>query len=140
MWNACYHNFLDYNLNPNIACDRTILTSSRFTTFLFFISFFDSKIISSTEIPFNSFSHIYVLKRKFKQWRSSIPPISTKRTTICYLNWPHWTQIRSWHMALEIQVLAWDRHKNVAVLNRPMRSQPRRDIRISNGNTNVNKR
>ena len=28
-----------------------------------------------------------------------------------------WIQKRPWHMPMEIQVLAWDRHKNVAVLN-----------------------
>jgi len=27
---------------------------------------------------------------------------------------------RSWHMTSIIQILAWDRHKNVAVLNRLM--------------------
>jgi len=35
----------------------------------------------------------------------------------------HWTQKRPWHMALEIQVLAWDRHKNVEGLNRLIGSQ-----------------
>ena len=30
---------------------------------------------------------------------------------------------RLWHMTLEIQVLAWDRHKSVAKLNRLMRLQ-----------------
>jgi len=27
------------------------------------------------------------MKRKFKQWRSPIPPISTKRTITSHLNW-----------------------------------------------------
>ena len=35
------------------------------------------------------------LKRKFKQWWSSIPPISSKRTIISHLNWTHWTQIKT---------------------------------------------
>ena len=37
------------------------------------------------------------------------------------INWPltfnHWTQKRPWHMTIEIEVLAWDRHKNGAGLN-----------------------
>ena len=42
---------------------------------------------------------------------------------------------------LEIQGLAWDRHDNVAELNRLMRSLPSaRDNWISNDNINVNKR
>jgi len=32
------------------------------------------------------------MKRKFKQWWSSIPPISTKRTTTSHLNWTYWSQ------------------------------------------------
>ena len=39
--------------------------------------------------------------------------ISTKRTITSRLNSCHWTQKRPWHMTLEIQVLACDRHKNV---------------------------
>ena len=31
------------------------------------------------------------------------------------LSLAHWTQKRPWHMTLEIQILAWDRHKNVIV-------------------------
>ena len=42
----------------------------------------------------------------------------------------NWTQKRSLTYALEIQVVAWDRHQIVAVLNRLMRSQP--DNWISN--------
>ena len=30
----------------------------------------------------------------------------------------HWTQNRKWCVQLEIQVLAWDKHKYVAGLNR----------------------
>jgi len=59
------------------------------------------------------------MKRKFKQWWSSIPPISTKRTITSHLNW---TQKRPRHMTLEIKVLAWDSHKHVARLNLLMRS------------------
>jgi hypothetical protein len=43
-------------------------------------------------------------------------------------------------MVLEIQVLALDRHKNVAELNQLMGSQPSLlDNWISNGNTYINK-
>jgi len=31
------------------------------------------------------------MKRKFKQWWSSIPPLSIKRTITSQLNWTHWT-------------------------------------------------
>jgi len=40
------------------------------------------------------------------------------------LNWTYWTQKRPRHMTLEIQILAWVRQNNLAVLNRLMRSQP----------------
>jgi hypothetical protein len=43
-------------------------------------------------------------------------------------------------MTLEIQVLAWDRHKNVAGLNWLIESQPfPLDSWIFNGNTYINK-
>jgi len=42
------------------------------------------------------------MNRKFKEWWSTIPPISTIWTTSS-----HWTQIK-----LEIHLLACDRHKN----------------------------
>jgi hypothetical protein len=43
-------------------------------------------------------------------------------------------------MALEIQVLALDRHKNVAGLNRLMGSEPSpSDNWITNDNTDINK-
>jgi hypothetical protein len=51
--------------------------------------------------------HIYIMKRKPKQW-SSIPPISTKRTTPSNFNCTHWTQQRPRHTTLKMQVLAWD--------------------------------
>ena len=62
------------------------------------------------------------MKRKFKQWWSSFPPISAKQTITSHLNslntkWP-------WHMTLEIQVLTWNRHKNVVGLNGLMGFQP----------------
>ena len=81
------------------------------------------------------------MKGKFKKWRSSIPPISTKRTIIYYSNWTYWTQKRPQDLMFEIQILAWDRHKNVVGLNRLMGSLPSRlGNWISNGNTCLNKR
>jgi len=35
---------------------------------------------------------LVIMKRKFKQWLSSILPISTKRTITSHLNWTHWTK------------------------------------------------
>jgi len=58
-----------------------------------------------------------IMKRKFKQWCSTIPPISTKRTITSHLSWSHWLQRRSQHMTLEIHVLSWDRHNNMTGLN-----------------------
>ena len=52
----------------------------------------------------------------------------------------HWTQKIPWHMTLEMQVLAWDRHKNMAGLNWLMGSQPSPlNNWISNSNTWINK-
>jgi len=34
---------------------------------------------------------VLIMKRKFKQWWSSIPPISTKWTITSHLYWTHWT-------------------------------------------------
>ena len=84
------------------------------------------------------YSHVL----SFKQWWPLIPPISTKWTITSYLNnWAHWTQKIPQYMMLEIQVLAWDGHINVAGLNRLMGSQPSPlDNWISNGNTFINKR
>jgi len=42
-------------------------------------------------------SYKYDYERKFKQWWSSIPPISTKRTIISHYNWTHWKQTTVWH-------------------------------------------
>ena len=46
--------------------------------------------------------HVFrIMKRKFKQWWSSIPPMSTKNTTIFpHLNWTHWTQKRPQQLTL----------------------------------------
>jgi len=66
--------------------------------------------------------YLHIMKRIFKQWWSSIPPTSTKRTITSHLNSLNITK-RPWHMMLEIQVLTWDRHKNVVGLNRLMGSQ-----------------
>ena len=54
--------------------------------------------------------------------RSSIPPISTKRTITPNLNSLS-TKEKPQHMTMEIQILAWDRHKMVTELNRLMESQ-----------------
>jgi hypothetical protein len=54
-----------------------------------------------------------IMKIKFKQWWSTIPPISTTQSPLTSI---HWT--KKYHdMTLKIQVLAWDRHYNVAGLN-----------------------
>jgi len=55
------------------------------------------------------------MKRKFKQWWSTIPWRSTKPTIISHLN--SLNRDKTIDMTLEIQVLAWDGHKNVAGLN-----------------------
>ena len=69
-----------------------------------------------------------IMKRKFKQRLSTIPPIPTKRTRLKSL-----ITKRPQHIALEknprkygveIQILTWDMHKNVAKLNRLMGSPP----------------
>jgi len=62
------------------------------------------------------------MKIKFKQRWQTIPPISTKWTVTTHINSLNTERPR--HMTLKIQVQAWDRHKNVAELNRLMESQP----------------
>ena len=58
-----------------------------------------------------------VMRRKFKQWWSTIPkPITTKRTITSHLRSLN-TKRGPGHMMLEIQVLAWDRHEIVVELN-----------------------
>ena len=51
------------------------------------------------------------MKRKFKQQWTAIPPISTKRTITSHL------KSLNIKRSMEIHVLAWTRHKNVAGLN-----------------------
>ena len=48
------------------------------------------------------------------QQKEQLPLIGTKLTT----------QIYPRHMMLEIQILAWDKHTHMVVLNRLMASQP----------------
>ena len=42
----------------------------------------------------SEFSNVYlsIMKRKFKQWWPTIPPISTKKTITSHPNWTHWTK------------------------------------------------
>ena len=54
---------------------------------------------------------ISIMKRNSIRWWSSNPPVSTKGTITSHLYLTHWAQKRQRHMKLEIQVLAWDRHK-----------------------------
>ena len=64
---------------------------------------------------------LFIMKGQLKWWWYTISPISTKRTTTSHfkpLN-PKDHNI----MVLEILILAWDRHKNVAELNWLMGSQ-----------------
>ena len=52
------------------------------------------------------------MKRKFKQWWSSIPPTQYQQNAQSPLTLSHWTQKkRPWQLMLKIEVLAWDRHK-----------------------------
>ena len=79
-------------------------------------------IINRLLAPYGmSMSHMVadIMNRKFKQWWSSIPPISTQRT----INWTHWIPTWPRYMTLEIQVLVWNRHRHVAGLNLLMASQ-----------------
>ena len=57
--------------------------------------------------------HYLITKRKLKQWWSSIPPISTKRTITSHLKLLNTK--RQQHMRLEIQVLVWNRQTDVVV-------------------------
>ena len=78
-----------------------------------------------------------VMNRVFKHWWSSIPPISTKRTITSHFNWIYWTY-NKWprHITSEVQVPAWDKHKNAVALKRLLGSQPSPlDNWISNDNT-----
>ena len=79
------------------------------------------------------------MKRTFKQWlmlynstiinqtNNRLPPSHTQKTETTTYD-------------VEIQVLAWDMHKKVAVLNRLLEFQSSLlDKWISNGNTYINK-
>ena len=57
-----------------------------------------------------------VVKGKFKQWWSTIPPISIKQTTTSHFNSFNTKKI-PWHWTMEFEILAWYRHKCVAGLN-----------------------
>jgi hypothetical protein len=57
-----------------------------------------------------------IMKKKFKQWWWPISPISTKWTITAHPTWHYWTQKRPRHMTLEIQILTWNWHTNVAGL------------------------
>ena len=58
----------------------------------------------------------------FKQWWSTIPQISTKRTTPLISN--NWTHTKPTTYGVRIQIMSYDRHKNAAGLNWSMGSQP----------------
>ena len=69
-----------------------------------------------TNLNFIWASYTHIMKRKLKHWWSSIPTISTKQSSLINTKRPQ-------HVTLEIQALAWDRHKNVVGLNQLMGSQ-----------------
>jgi len=58
------------------------------------------------------------MKRKFKLWWSTIPPISQQTLTSHLQSLNTKTKKRPWHTMLEIQVMSWDRHANMAGSNR----------------------
>jgi hypothetical protein len=58
----------------------------------------------------SSFSHYYIMKRTFKQWLSTFPSVSQKRTMASHLNWTHWIQKRRPRPG-------FNRNTNVARLN-----------------------
>ena len=62
----------------------------------------------------------YIHDINFKQWWSTIPPISTKST----LTSNHWTRKRTKHLLMKIHVLVWDRNKNMSGLNPSTESLP----------------
>ena len=94
---------------------------------IFLILFFDLLVDIS----------IRIMKKEFKQWWSSVSPISTKRTITSYRKWIHWTLKRTRHLIFEI--LTWD--KNMAGLIWLKGNQPSPlDTWIFNDNTYINKR
>jgi hypothetical protein len=54
--------------------------------------------------------HYYIMKRTFKQWLSTFPSVSQKRTMASHLNWTHWIQKRRPRPG-------FNRNTNVARLN-----------------------
>jgi len=65
--------------------------------------------------------HCKIIKREFKQWLSTIPPVSTKWTSTSHIN--SLNTKRPQHMTLEIHALALARHNHVAKWNRLMGSR-----------------
>jgi len=65
------------------------------------------------------------MKKRFKQRRSTVPPMPTKRTVTSHLN--SLTKTTSpLHITLKIQVLAWSRHKSIGGV-KPANVQSRMD-------------
>ena len=62
------------------------------------------------------------MKRKLKQWWSSISPISTKRAIAFHLDWTHLTQQK--YDDIGHPGPGMEQYKNIAGLNRLMGSQP----------------
>jgi hypothetical protein len=88
-----------------------------------------NKLVECLFIHFKSFPGVcsvdalisLIELEKFKQRWSTMPPISTKRRITSHLNPLNIKRPR--HMTLEIRVLDWDRHKNVAWSNSLMEPQ-----------------
>ena len=57
---------------------------------------------------------LYIMKRKFKQWWSAIPPISTKWTFTARLKSLNTKKL--WHLPIDVQVLARDRYNKLTVI------------------------
>ena len=82
------------------------------------------------------------MKRKIKQLWSIIPTITTITTITTKRTITSETSLtehkNTWHMTLEIQVHAWDRHTNVVGV-KPVNEFPTStlDNWISNGNTYI---
>ena len=73
-------------------------------------------------LPLFQVNFLSLRKESLKQWLSTMLSISTKQTTTSHIKSLNIKIL--WHMMLEIKVLAWDRNKNVAGLNRLMGSHP----------------
>ena len=71
---------------PSGATDVTYCFSFSFLP-VCCLSFFDLRLLISALVSSSiSFSVLRIMKRKFKQWWSTIQPISTKRTTTSHRN------------------------------------------------------